>query len=178
MADIVADVNAAPFRSFEEATAYLEETSRRAGVKHLSYWYLQFTEGLPDQVIWVATYDPIYMSQYMKKFTPMGDPVMGRVMDESVTIDWTEWHLTDGVSDTIWDVAKTYDITKYGLSFPIRGEGEDKVIFSVNIESDDTSWHAQRGVLASRFRPFAQEFNSRMKGLIATRQTGNSVYSL
>lgn len=178
MADVIADASVAPFSNFEEATAHLEESARRADVKHLSYWYLQFFDGLPDQVIWVATYDPSYMSQYMSKFTPMGDPVMGRVMDESVTIDWTEWHLNDGVSDAIWDVAKSYNITKYGLSFPIRGAGEDKVIFSVNVESNDQLWPDQRGILAARFRPFAQAFNLRMKGLIASGQIGDSVFSL
>ena len=94
MSDLIADLSAVSFKNFEEATVQLERAAERAGVKHLSYWYLQFLDGIPDQVIWVATYDPIYMSQYMKKFTPMGDPVMGRVMDESVTIDWTEWHLS------------------------------------------------------------------------------------
>lgn len=178
MADTMVDTRTAAFSTFEEATVYLEESARRADVKHLSYWYLQFVDGLPDQVIWVATYDPTYMSQYMSKFTPMGDPVMGAVMDESVTIDWTEWHLNDGVSSAIWDVAKTYDITRFGLSFPIRGAGEDKVIFSVNADSTDSLWPKQRGVLAARFRPFANEFNVRMKRLIASGQTGKSVFSL
>ncbi len=166
------------FSSYEQATNFLESSAKRAAAKHLSYWYLQFLDGLPDQVIWVATYDPDYMSQYMSKFTPMGDPVLGRVMDESVTIDWTEWFHNDGVSDAIWDVAKTHDITKYGLSFPIRGAGEDKVIFSVNVDSTDLLWPQQRITLATRFRPFAQEFNQRMKGLIASGQMGGSVFSL
>lgn len=178
MADLIADVKSIPFHNFEEANAHLEQSAVRAGVKHLSYWYLQFLDGLPDQVVWVATYDPGYMSQYMSKFTPMGDPVIGRVMDESVTIDWTEWHLNDGVSDSIWAIAKSYNITKYGVSFPIRGQGDDKVIFSVNVESDDISWHEQRSILAARFRPFAHEFNLRMKPLVASRQSGDSVYSL
>ena len=178
MADLIADPIAAPFSSFGEATAHLEDSAQRADVKHLSYWYLQFLDGLLDQVIWVATYDPAYMSQYMSKFTPMGDPVMGRVMDESVTIDWTEWHLNDGVSNAIWNVAKSYNITKYGLSFPIRGMGEDKVIFSVNVQSNDHLWPSQRGVLAARFRPFAHDFHLRMSGLIASGQMGNSVFSL
>jgi Autoinducer binding domain len=178
MAELIADPKAAAFYSFEEAHTHLEQAAAHAGVKHLSYWYLQFLDGLPDQVVWVATYDPTYMSRYMSKFTPMGDPVMGRVMDESVTIDWNEWHLSDGVSESIWAVAKTYNITKYGLSFPIRGEGEDKIIFSVNVDSDDNVWREQRGILAARFRPFAHEFNARMKPLVASRQTGDSVYSL
>ncbi len=178
MDHLAAETSVPLFSSYQEATDFLETSAKRAGVKHLSYWYLQFFDGLPDQVIWVATYDPDYMSQYMSKFTPMGDPVLGRVMDESVTIDWTEWFLNDGVSDAIWEVAKTHNITKYGLSFPIRGAGEDKVIFSVNVESSESLWPNQRANLALRFRPFAQEFNMRMKGLIASGQIGSSVFSL
>ena len=76
MANLIAAAGRKPFLTFDEATAFLEETAKRSGVKHLSYWCLQFSDELPEQVIWVATYDPNYMNQYMKKFTPLGDPVM------------------------------------------------------------------------------------------------------
>jgi Autoinducer binding domain len=177
MVDFIAVAQQTPFRTYESATAHLEETARRAGVKHLSYWCLQFVDGIPDHVVWVSTYDPLYMSQYMAKFTPMGDPVLEMVMDDKVVIDWTEWLSHDGVSDDILSVAQSYGITKFGLSLPLASENGDKVIFSVNAESDDESWPSQRSIIAQRFRPFAQEFNIRMRPMIAARQKGVSVYS-
>jgi Autoinducer binding domain len=177
MVDFIAVAQQTPFRTYESATAHLEETARRSGVKHLSYWCLQFVDGIPDHVVWVSTYDPLYMSQYMAKFTPLGDPVLEMVMDDKVVIDWTEWLSHDGVSSDILSVAKTYGITEFGLSFPLASENGDKVIFSVNAESDNESWPSQRSIIAQRFRPFAQEFHIRMRPMIAARQMGESVYS-
>jgi Autoinducer binding domain len=177
MVDFIAVAQQTPFRTYESATSHLEETARRAGVTHLSYWCLQFVDGIPDHVVWVSTYDPLYMSQYMAKFTPMGDPVLEMVMDDKVVIDWTEWLSHDGVSADIWEIAKPYNISKFGISLPLKSEGQDKVIFSVNTESDDETWPAQRGVIVQRFRPFAQEFHIRMRPMIAARQKGVSVYS-
>jgi Autoinducer binding domain len=173
MTDLVATANSAPFRSFEEATKFLEETAGRASVRHLSYWYLQYVDGAPDHVVWVATYDPNYMSLYMKKFTPMGDAVINVVIDDQVVIDWVEWL---NVSEDIYAEAVNYGITKFGISLPINSGGDDKVIFSVNVDSDDTSWAETRGILAKRFRPFAREFHARMLNLVETKELGAAIY--
>jgi hypothetical protein len=177
MVDLIAAAQLAPFRTYDDATRHLEDTVQRASVKHLSYWYLQFLDGIPEHVVWVSTYDPNYMSQYMKRFTPMGDPVLEMVMDDNVVIDWTEWYQNDGVSEEIWEVARAYDIPKYGLSFPLQSASGDKVVFSVNVECNDTDWPLQRSALAKRFRPFAGEFHQRVRPMIAAREMGNAVYS-
>jgi Autoinducer binding domain len=178
VSDLLATARHMPFRTYDDATLHLEETAKRAGVSHLSYWYLQFVDRIPDHVVWVSTYDPLYMSQYMAKFTPMGDPVLEMVMDDKVVIDWTEWLSHDGVSEEIWRVAQSYRISKYGLSFPLQSDSEDKVVFSVNTESSDENWPTLRSTLAQRFRPFAQDFHARMRPLIVAQHLGASVYSL
>jgi hypothetical protein len=175
MTDMVAVANLAPFRTFEEATIFLEETVQRAGVRHLSYWSLQYVDGAPNHVVWVSTYDPGYMSLYMKKFTPLGDEVIGRVVDDHAVIDWVEWL---DVSQDIYAEAVNYGITKYGISLPIDSGGMDKVVFSVNIDCDDTNWNEQRGLLVKRFRGFAKEFNARMQVLVKTQELGASIYLL
>jgi Autoinducer binding domain len=177
MTDLLASAQLVPFQTYEVATDFLIEQAFRAGVKHLSYWRLQFVDGLPDHVVWVSTYDPRYMSQYMSNYTPLGDPVLERVMDESVVIDWSEW-ATTGTALAIQEAATPFDISKFGLSFPIMGENGDKVIFSVNAHSTEKDWSLQRGMIAKRFRPFAQDFHTRMKPIVAAQQKGRSVYSL
>ncbi len=167
----------APFKSFEEATKYLVGEAAFLKVLHLSYWYLEFKGGLPDQVIWVSTYHPEYMSQYMQRFTPMGDPVIGSVMDDRV-VDWAEWLSADGVSEDILKTASKYGLTKYGISFPLPARGEDKIIFSVCVDSNEVIWPSQRVTLARRFKPFAIDFSARMMMLIAAGQKGTSVYAL
>ena len=167
----------ASFMAFEDATQYLLDQAALQDVLHLSYWYLQFEAGLPDQVIWVSTYDPEYMSEYMQRFTPMGDPVIGTVMDDRV-VDWAEWLSADGVSEDILKYASKYGLTKYGISMPLPAPGDDKIIFSVCVDSNDVIWPSQRMELAKRLKPTALDFSARMTTLIAAGQKGASVYAL
>lgn len=166
-----------PFLTFEDATKFLVEEAALQNVLHLSFWYLQFDGGLPDQVIWVSTYDPQYMSEYMQRFTPMGDPVIGTVMDQRV-VDWAEWLAADGVSEDIFKAASKYGLTKYGISMPLPAPGNDKIIFSVCINSNDIDWQFQRLELNKRLRRTALDFSARMRTLIAAGQKGTSVYAL
>lgn len=176
MANLLATVDRKPFLTFEEATGFLEETTKRSGVKHLSYWYLQFSDDLPDQVVWVATYDPNYMNQYMKNFTPLGDPVMDELRDGRI-VDWTEWMAVDETLHHIHTEADKYDVPKYGISMHIPVGNQDKVVFSVCLESDDESWPEVRQTLVKRFKPFALEFHKRMAPMMHARQKGDAVYA-
>ena len=177
MSDDLKTADLAPFMSFEEANEYLAEQAERLGVLHLSYWYLQFEGGLPDQVIWVSTYDPEYMRQYMQRFTPMGDPVIGGVMDDHV-IDWVEWLKADGVSEDIENAAAKFGVTKYGISMPLPAPAQDKIIFSVCVDCTDEGWPARRNALAKPFKLFAMDFSSRIWPIISAGQRGTSVYAL
>ena len=177
MTNIFAAANLAPFHSYEDAMIHLQETAVRSGVAHLSYWYLQFIDDLPDQVIWVATYDPQYMSAYMSKFTPMGDPVLSELEGERV-VDWLEWLPHDGVSQKMYEIAKEYNIPKYGISLQLPVGRFDKVVFSVCLECNDDDWPETRSVLVKRFKLFAKEFHQRMSPMIASGEISAAVYSL
>ncbi len=167
----------APFHSVREATAYLVQAAALENVQHLSYWYLQYLDGAPDQVIWVATYDPAYMSLYMNNFTPMDDPVISRVM-ENKFVDWAEWFNVDQVAQTVDPVMARYGITKYGISVPLNAPGDDKIIFSACINSNDSDWPFQRNALARRMLVFANAFDEQMRHLVSAGHNGDSVFKL
>jgi hypothetical protein len=175
MVDVIAAAMQAPFVSYEQATKYLEEMVAVSNVKHLSYWYLRMTDGVPDDIVWVATYDPAYMSHYMATYTPLGDPVIEGVLEDNRVLDWSEWLKGDGVSHKIYAVAKNYGLTKWGISIPFRTEEGGTVVFSVCIDSNDEEWHSMRRVLVDRFRPFAHEFHGRMMPLLLTTHKGQTV---
>jgi hypothetical protein len=175
MADVIASALQAPFSSYEQATKYLEETAVLAGVKHLSYWFLRMADGVPEDVVWVSTYDPAYMSYYMNTYTPMGDPVIEGSLEENRVLDWSEWMGADGVSDKLYEVAKNYGLTKWGISIPFHDDQHGTVVFSVCIDSSDAEWASQRSVLAARFRPYAHEFHNRMRPLLLTAQKGQTL---
>ena len=176
LANLLATAGRRPFLTFEEATAFLEETAKRSGVKHLAYWYMKFSDDLPDQVVWIATYDPNYMNDYMKNFTPLGDPVMNELRDGRI-VDWKEWAAVDETLHDIHAAADTYEIPKYGISMHLPAAGQDKVVFSVSLDADDESWPSIRGTLVKRFKPFAIEFHERISPMINARQKGDAVYA-
>jgi len=165
------------FHTMEEATRFLLSAAAAQQVRHLSYWYLQYQDGAPNQVIWAATYDPAYMNYYMSKFTPLDDPVINGVM-ENKFVDWAEWYAVDHLAQQMNTVAHKYGLTRYGISMPLPAPGDDKIIFSVCMDCNDEEWSHKRGILAMRFLPFAKSFDSRMRCLVEADQHGESIFKL
>lgn len=155
------------FATFEEATHYLEDVCARLKVNHLSYWLVHSIDGTPDQVTWIATYDPSYMSFYMANFTPVGDPGFEIAMVENLVLDWTEH---DSTKDELLPTALKYGITKYGVSFPMKDGEFGDVLFSVNVKCTDEEWELMREDIVAKFRPFAVYFHGRAKPLIQSRK--------
>lgn len=177
MSQVSNDRKFTPFKTIEAATNYLLRAAATSGVRHLSYWYLHYVDGVPDHVIWVATYDPAYMSFYMTRFTPLDDPVITSVM-ENKFVDWAEWFDVDRVAQTVDPMMVRYGITKYGISLPLSAPGEDKIIFSACMHSSDAEWPQQRAAMAHRMQLFAATFDARMRPLVSAAQLGNSVFKL
>ncbi len=158
------------FASFEEATRYLESVCTRFGINNLSYWMVTSIDGVPDQVTWIATYDPAYMSYYMENYTPLGDPTFESAIAENAVIDWSEWLPDDEMTQGLAPTAMKYGITKYGISFPLRDGTLGDVLFSVNVKSNDEGWFLLKGDLLAKFLPFAHYFHERARPLIESRK--------
>jgi hypothetical protein len=179
MTDLIAMALQAPFRTFEEAEELLHDTALKSGVKHLSYWYLNLDSEGRDDVIWLATYDPAYMSLYMREYTPMGDPVMGTLLaDTTYVIDWMESVKSSAIARRMYQTAFKYGTGRNGISFSFRDKAGGTVIFSVSSELDNASWPEQRQILVDRFEPFAHSFHERAQPLIRLVQQDQSQLSL
>jgi hypothetical protein len=159
-----------PFGSVEEATRYLEDLSQRMGVRHFSYWLLTYVDGTPDDVVWIATYDPAYMSFYMSTFTPLGDPGFEAATGHGKLIDWTAWHKTDRTSQELYETARKFGIGKYGVSLPYKDPDAGDVLFSINVESDDEHWPEHLREIIAIYRPFVVQFHGRVKPMITARR--------
>ncbi len=155
------------FASFEEATHYLEDVCERMKINHLSYWLVHSIDGTPDQVTWIATYDPAYMSFYMANYTPLGDRGFEIAIAENLVLDWAG---DDPSGEDLLPTAHKYGITKYGISFPLRDGEFGDVMFSVNVKSNDAEWELLQEDLIAKFRPFAVYFHGRAKPLIQSRK--------
>ncbi len=173
----LADEPKSLFSSFEEATSYLDSVCARMKVNHLSYWLVSTVDGTPDQVSWIATYDPSYMSYYMANYTPLGDPMFESSIAENSIIDWNQWLPTDPVSQTMEITAAKYGITKYGISIPLLDGDFGNVLFSVNVQSSDAEWGTLRSTLVARMRPFALYFHQRAKPLIESRKIKDMTFA-
>ena len=86
----LANESRSAFATFEEATHYLEDVCARMKVNHLSYWLVHSIDGTPDQVTWITTYDPSYMSFYMANYTPLGDSSFETAIAENQVLDWAD----------------------------------------------------------------------------------------
>lgn len=170
MTDLIAVGLQAPFRSFEEATIHLRETASRGDVRHLSYWFLNFSRDNRDDVVWLSTYDPGYMSAYMKEYTPLGDPGINELLDQVRVIDWPKSIRTDPICRKLYQTASRYGISKYGVSFTFNDPAGGNVIFSVNADQNVTDWDAERSLIVERYQPFAREFHDRMRPLLRLMQ--------
>jgi hypothetical protein len=170
MADLIAVALHAPFRSFEEATVLLRETAARGDVRHLSYWFLNFSAENRDDVVWLSTYDPSYMSAYMKEYTPLGDPGINKLLEKERIIDWPESIKTDPVCRKLYQTASQFGISKFGVSFAFGDPAGGNVIFSVNADHDITDWETERSLIVERYLPFAHEFHHRMQYLLHLTQ--------
>jgi hypothetical protein len=139
-------------------------------INNLSYWLVHSIDGTPDQVTWISTYDPAYMSHYMMNYTPLGDPTFETAITDNTLLDWDEALLDDPMMQSLLPVAMKYGITRYGVSIPIKDSSFGDVLFSVNVKCNDEEWELLRDDLVARFRPFAHYFHARAKPLIESRK--------
>jgi hypothetical protein len=167
--DLAAEPKGA-FVSFEEATHYLEQACLRLEVNHLAYTLVHFVDGTPDRVSWITTYDPAYMSHYLKNYGHFEDPTLDIAFAENSVVDWVALLPLDSMWQELLPVANRYGITKYGVSFPLKDGDFGNLLFSVNVKSTDEDWKLLRDSLAERFRPFAAYFHGRVKLLIQSRE--------
>lgn len=159
------------FASFEGATVYLEKMCRVFMVRHFSYWSLNLSHGMPDQVTWIATYDPAYMAYYMGRYTPLGDPAFESGGARPGVIDWAELNAQDPTALEIQQAAARFGIAKHGLSYHFKDGPDRNIMFSVNVECLDNQWPDEKTRIIGAFCGFAYYFHSRARQLVESRRT-------
>lgn len=159
-----------PFVTFEDATQYLEKMCRVFMVRHFSYWSLSLQGGLPDQVTWIATYDPAYMAHYMGHYTPLGDPAFESGGARPGVIDWTELNATDHTAHEIQKAAARYGIARHGLSYHFKDGPDCNIMFSVNVDCLDSQWPEEKARIIGAFCGFAYYFHNRARKMVEARR--------
>jgi hypothetical protein len=159
-----------PFTSFEEATQYLEKMAKIFMVRHFSYWSLSLHHGQPDQVTWIATYDPAYMAHYMGRYTPLGDPAFEAQSNKQGVIDWSELNAVDNTAQEIQSAAARYGIAKHGLSYHFKDGPARNIMFSVNVDCLPGQWADEKARIIGGFCGFAHYYHGRARQLVESRQ--------
>jgi hypothetical protein len=158
------------FTSFEEATQYLEKMTRIFKVRHFSYWSLALVRGQPDQVSWIATYDPAYMAYYMSHYTPLGDPAFESSAGKAIMIDWSEPSAVNPTTNAMKEAAARFGIARHGLSYHFTDGPNRAIMFSVNVDCLPDQWAAEKGRIIGGFCGFAHYFHGRARALVESRQ--------
>lgn len=156
-----------PFGSFVEATDWLERLCRKLSVRHLSYWCMGFADGSPDQVSWIATYDPAYMNHYMSTYTPLGDPVFEL---KAEIVDWAKVNAADPAAQAMQDQASRYGIARNGFSYRFTDDSGLFVMFSVNVDSAEADWPWRRDALIDPIKALAHVVHQRVTPLVQSRR--------
>lgn len=162
--------DAAPFRTYDEATEHLDRMCGRLAVRHLSYWQLTMQDGVPDDITWIATYDPAYMSQYMTDYTPLGDPAFDAAGSSVLAIDWADLSHGDATARDMHRRAERYGIGRHGLTFPLAARHDCKILFSVNVTCGDAEWPAEKARIIGPCLQAGRDFHGRMAFLIDSRR--------
>jgi hypothetical protein len=158
------------FTSFEEATQYLEKMTRIFSVRHFSYWSLALAQGQPDQVSWIATYDPASMAYYMSHYTPLGDPAFESAAGKAIMIDWAEPSAINETTTAMKTAAARYGIGRNGLSYHFTDGPDRTIMFSVNVDCPAAQWPAEKARIIGGFCGFAHYFHGRVGPLVESRQ--------
>ncbi len=162
-----------PFSSFEEATQYLEKMTKIFMVRHFSYWSLSLLHGQPDQVTWIATYDPNYMAYYMSHYTPLGDPAFEAAAGKggkAIMIDWSEPSAINETTTAMKQAAARYGIAPRGLSYHFKDGPARNIMFSVNVDCLASQWSDEKARIIGGFCGFAHYFHGRARPLIESRR--------
>jgi hypothetical protein len=178
MKDVIAEALHAPFRSFEEATRYLEQTVALSGIRHLSYWFLNLDGNKAEDVVWLSTYDPAYMSLYMAEYTPFGDPGFTDMLGQNVVTDWYASLGTNPKFHEMLSRARRFGITEFGVSIAFNSPGLGSIVFSASTDDAPETWAETRDILIERFEPFAHAFHERMRPLLTFNRSESLAVSL
>lgn len=158
------------FTSFEEATQDLERMAQVFGVRHFSYWSLSLFHGQPDEVAWIATYDPAYMAYYMSHYTPLGDPGFETNAAKTGMIDWSEPSAINPTTDAMKDAAARFGIARHGLSYHFTDGPMRNIMFSVNADCRAAQWAAEKARIIGGFCGFAHHYHKRAAQLVESRR--------
>ena len=158
------------FTSFEEATQYLEKMAQIFMVRHFSYWSLSLLHGQPDQVTWIATYDPAYMAYYMGHYTPLGDPAFENASGKASMIDWSEPSAINPTTDAMKQAASRYGIAQHGLSYHFKDGPARNIMFSVNVDCSEADWPREKERVIGVISGLAHHFHMRAKPLVEARR--------
>lgn len=156
-----------PFGTVAEATEFLESIREAMGVRHLSYWCVSYSEGSPDEVTWVSTYDPAYMNHYMSSYTPAGDPVFDLEVD---FVDWATINAEDASAQLMQDQAARFGIARNGITYRFKDEPNLRILFSANVECSDADWPFRRDELVDPMFKLAHNFHRRCLNLVDSRR--------
>lgn len=156
-----------PFADFKESYSYLETMRDRYGVLNLSYWYLTSLNTKADRVTWLSTYPKDYQQEYLRDYSPSGDPAFNASFARPIPVDWSDLRDMDQSVTSIQKTAASYGIGMQGISFPIRDPGFGLALFSVNFSCPDEDWQDIRGRLSNIFHIFAHFYHLRIKDLLS-----------
>lgn len=152
--DCVADL-----RGRSKAQLFLQEAISRYGLHHIAYSAINVPEANKGYFYVNCTYPEQWIDRYLERDYVLLDPVVRRALTSLVPFDWAELpKKTKAVRDFFGESIE-FGLGRQGLTFPVRGGGNETGLFNLNSTASDREWRSMRKLLVRDFQVLATLFH-------------------
>lgn len=118
----------------------IENICQIYGVSHATYHATSVHDLTDHGDYGLTTYDKIWVRRYLDKNYGLIDPVVLASFKGFIPIDWRSLDFSGRPCEEFLFEAKEFNITPYGMTFPIRGMSGEHALFSINTDSNPRGW--------------------------------------
>ena len=111
----------------------------------------------------LTTYNKLWVRRYLDKKYALIDPVVLASFKGFIPIDWCALNFSGRLCEEFLLEAKEFNITPYGMTFPIRGMSGEHALFSINADSNPDRWHLFLQENRADFMLLAHYFHQRVR---------------
>jgi hypothetical protein len=116
------------------------------GMTHVAYLGLQLPVAEQRLPLGYVTYPKSWIERYVSKEYVKADPVVAASLKSILPTDWSSIKLKSKSQIQIFGEAKEFGIGTQGITFPIRGRGGEKALFSVVGNMSEREWDSFKSI--------------------------------
>jgi DNA-binding CsgD family transcriptional regulator len=150
-----------------ELSALLNDIRDSYGLAYVVYRAIHLPY-VPNPIV-LPAFEPKYMPIYMNDDRLRIDPVATNDKDNFLPLDWTSIDNETSQAQPFFEEAEGHSVGRNGMSFPIRGPGGERAIFSIISNESPSEWRQMRLLYMREFHLIAHVFHNQVVRLSGPR---------